>query len=288
MRLVKFHISLFLFLPCFFAGCSKETIIISDNNPPIINNIPAIRIESYVNRVFIDLLGREPLDAELVNEVTALREADLAQTARINLISKLQNNTDFIEGDTSYQRAYYQQFYALAKARCLEGASDQEIDEVIGGLNDPLEEQKLAAVKNSRVELQNGVISIEEMFGRMINNAIYDDINMNAFNFVRASFDNLLLRYPTNFEFQSGFNMVENGFTEILFGETGSNREEYTDILIQSREMFEGLIIWTYQQLLARNPTTVETIALLEGFYTDKDLKFVQQTVMITDEYAGF
>lgn len=271
-----------------FLSCKKETVVIGDNNPPIVNNIPVVKIENYVNRVFIDLLGREPLDSELEAETLALRSANLVKDARQVLIEKLQTSTDFIEGDTSYSHAYHQHLYSLAKGRCLEGASDNDINDVIGGSNDEEFIEKLVQVKKSKSDLQNGVISIEEMFGRMINNGVYDDINMNTFNFVRASFDNLLWRFPTNFEFQAGFNMVDFELEETLFGQTGSNREDYTEILINSREMFEGMVIWAYRQLLARNPDTLETVELLDDFYADKDFKKVQSTIMVTDEYAGF
>lgn len=263
-------------------------MLIGDNNPPIVNNIPLVKIENYVNRVFIDLLGREPLDSELEAETLALRNANLVKDARQILIKKLQTSTDFIEGDTSYLHAYHQHLYSLAKTRCLEGASDADINDYIGGATDEEYIEKLELVKKSKSDLQTGVISIEKMFGRMINNAVYDDINMNTFNFVRASFDNLLWRYPTDFEFQASFNMVDFETEEMLFGQAGSNREDYTEILINSREMFEGLVIWAYRQLLARDPDTVETVALLDDFYTDKDFTKVQTTIMVTDEYAGF
>lgn len=283
-RLIYF--SFFLLLTCF--SCKKETITVDDNNAPIINNIPAVKIENYVNRIFIDLLGREPLDDELARETTALRDADLASAARRTLIEKLQNSADFIEGDTSYTHAYHQHLYGLAKVRCIEGASDENIDEFIDSGNDPEFIAKLVALKASKAQLRNGEITIEEMFGRMINNAIYDVINMNTFNFVNASFDNLLWRFPTDFEFQTGFNMVDSGIEGTLFGQTGSNREDYTEIIISSREMFEGLIIWAYRQLLARSPSTSETVALLEDFYNTKNFKEVQAVIMISDEYAGF
>lgn len=272
-----------------FSSCWKEeTVTIPDNQPPIINNIPAIKIENYVNRIFIDLLGREPLDIEMTAEVAALREADLSTEAREALIIKLQSDTDFIEGDTSYQRAYYQHLYDLAKIRTMEGASEAEIGSFLSTAELLEDSIRLLKIYSSRSELQNGTISIEKMFGRMIYNKVYDEINMNTTNFVNASFDNLLWRFPTQTEFQAGFNMVEFDIPETFFGEMGTNRQNYVDIFINSREMFEGLIIWVYQQALQRRPTTEETFILLEDFYTNRDIQEVQKVVMVTDEYANF
>ena len=286
--MIRGAIGLFMLLLIAGACTRRETIVVPDNEAPTVNNIPAIRIENYVNRLFIDLLGREPLDDELEREVDALRTADLATDARLALIQKLQTDTSPIEGDTTYTHAYHNHLYNLAKVRTLEGASDPEIDDVLGGLADPVEIAKLQAVKASRQQLREGEIGIEEMFARMIDNKVYDIINMNTFNFVRASFDNLFWRFPTDAEFDAGFAMVEYSQTQELLGETGSNRQEYVQILTQSGEMFEGLVIWVYRQLLARVPTTAETVAVLEDFYQHRDLKIVQQTVMVTDEYAGF
>lgn len=272
-----------------FSSCWKEdTVTISDNQPPIVNNVPAIKIENYVNRIFIDLLGREPLNTEMATEVAALRAADLSTEARKALIRKLQTSTDFVEGDTSYQRAYYQYLYDLAKIRTIEGASEAEINQFLSTAELMEDSLRLLKVFASRSEMQNGEITIEQMFGRMIYNKVYDEINMNTTNFVNASFDNLLWRYPTQTEFQAGFNMVEFNVPESIFGQTGTNRQDYVNIFINSREMFEGLIIWVYQQTLQRRPTTEETFVLLEDFYNNRDIREVQKVVMVTDEYANF
>jgi hypothetical protein len=271
-------------------ACTKNDVleVVPDNIPPTVNNIPAIRIENYVNRVFIDLIGREPLDSEMETEVQLLRDAQLDVAARKALIEKLQTNTDFIEGDSSYTQAYHQHFYNLAKVRCLEGASDNKIEGKISEANDSSDIIRLKNVIRARKDLQNGLITIDEFFGRMVHNLVYDQINMNTFNFINATFDNLLWRYPTDAEFTAGFNMVEFNEPHTLMGQTGASKTEYVDILTHSGEMYEGLIIWAYQLLLSRTPTTEETFALLPDFYQTKDLKKVQQSIMVTDEYAGF
>jgi len=286
---MKVHVLFLLAFICLLSACWKEeTVVIPNNEPPIVNNVPTIKIKNYVNRLFIDLLGREPLDSEIDAEVQALRDADLVESARESLIVKLQTSTDFIEGDTSYQRAYYQHLYNLGKIRCLEGASDATIFEGFSGIDNEEDSLRLVAALNSRIDMQNQEIVVAEMFGRMIHCFTYDIINMNTTNFVNASFDNLLWRFPTNEEFTAGFNMVENETMQPFLGSTGTNRTEYVDIMINSREMYEGLIIWVYQQSLQRFPTTEETFVLLEDFYTHKDLRLVQRAVMVTDEYANF
>ena len=270
-------------------GCREETEILPDNEPPVVDNVATLRIENYVNRLFVDLLGREPLDGELDAEVLALREGDLGTEAREALIVKLQTGTDFVEGDTSYARAYSQHLYNLCKIRCLEGVSNPVIrGEFIGLAKTPEDSVRLVRVLQIRAELESASITLHEAFARTIYNDVYDRINMNTSNFVEASFDNLLWRFPTNEEFQAGFNMVEYEMEESLFGATGSNRDNYVQLMTNDREMSEGLIIWAYQLSLARRPTTAETTALLDDFHQHRDLRLVQRTIMVTDEYAGF
>ena len=286
---VRFSHSVWILLSLLaFSSCTEDELItVTDNQPPTVNNVPAIKIENYVNRIFIDLLGREPLDLELAEEAAALRDADLSIEARRALVTKLQTSTAFIEGDSSYRRAHYQHLYNLGKVRCLEGASDQDIREEQQNA-DGIDSIRLERVLTAGRDLQAKSITIEQFFGRMIFNKVYDVINMNTFNFVNATFDNLLWRFPTQSEFQAGFNMVEHNQEEFLLGRSGSDKEMYVDIISSSPEMFEGLIIWAYQSLVARRPTTEETIQLLDTFYQDKDFEAVQQAIMITDEYAGF
>ena len=278
---------LLLFLPLLFLSCLKEeTIIVPDNTAPNINNVPTIKIENFVNRVFIDILGREPLDDEMQTSVEALREAELSDTARMALVAQLQTGTTPILGDTSYQKAYSRQLYNLAKIRCIEGISDERLLNEFGG--EPMADSLLREVVKSKQELENNEITIIEVFRRMIYNAAYDQINMNTFNFVNATFDNLLWRFPTNAEFNTGFAMVESNASGILLGQSGQSKEDYIQIITSSREMYEGLIIWAYQQLLARRPTTEETVQLLNNFIETNDFKIIQQQVMAKNEYANF
>ena len=280
-------ITLFLFLIILFSACTKkELVVVPDNEAPLVNQVPRIKIESFVNRTFIDLIGREPVGNEMENEVNALRIAELSTESRKALIIKLQTGTDFIVGDTSYQRAYYQHLYDLAKIRCLEGVADSRVPEFFGSSDE--DDQRLESILTTRIDLQEGRIQLAEAFARMVHNKIYDVINMNTFNFVNATFDNLFWRFPSNAEFNAGFKMIEDETSQNILGQSGQNKEDYVRILTESREMFEGLIIWSYQQLLSRRPSSVETSTLLDDFTTHKDIRLIQQFIMVSDEYANF
>ena len=111
---------------------------------------------------------------------------------------------------------------------------------------------------------------------------------MNTFNFINAAFDNLLFRYPTQYEFNESYLMIQDNTAQILLGESGSNKLDFTHIICNAKEFYEGVIIWIYGTLLARMPSTKETDLLMNSFYYDHDFQYIQRQIMKTDEYAHF
>jgi len=196
-------------------SCKKDEETVFENNTiPDYNEVPTILVQNYVNRLFIDLIGREPVDEEMDSEVSYLEENDLSETARQSLVDKLMYDETFLAGDSSYNFAYFQRIYNAAKARMIDGASENIIleahnlafgqayaDSVNGNFTsyeiNKTTYEKLQSVLDSKEELRTEEITIDELFRRLIDNSIYDQINMNSFNFVNASFDDLFYRYPT-------------------------------------------------------------------------------------------
>ncbi len=300
---------LFLSVVCLFmAGCTKESVIlVPDNESPFYDEIPTIQVENYVNRIYIDLLGREPLDTEMADDVSLLRSDDLGEASRTALIEKLQTDTLYREGDSTYRRAYYHWQYELLKAHTVEGASPMEIGELrsnsVNALNALIingdtssddyfrlvfEVQKYDDLISAEWEYHNDSIQIDEVMRRMIFNGVYDEINMNSFNFVNATFDNLLYRDPSVEEFTIGYDMVESEVPGVLFGFSGNNKFDYAALFVKSEEFYEGVVKWAFRTLLQRDPTTEETYDALVDFYNTKDLQKVQLDIMLTDEYANF
>ncbi len=288
-----------------FFACEKETIIIPNNNAPNYDEIPTILLENYVNRLYIDLIGREPLDEEMNLDVQFLRDNNVTIESRDTLISKLQFDTTYVEGDISYKNAYFHRLYEMVKVRMIEGASNAyienemgiflffyEVDSLAGNLigahNNLINYYRLKDIIDSELLFYNNFIDIKEMHRRMLNNAIYDQINMNTFNFVNAAFDNLLFRYPTQNEFNCSYSMIEDEIPQIVLGFSGSNKDDLINIICNSREFYEGIIHWSYLTLLARVPSTIETDFLMNDFYITCDFHKLQRYIMKTDEYAHF
>ena len=73
-----FRIFCFCLVCGFLVSCKKDGEIIPDNNAPYYDGIPTVVIENYINRLFIDLIGREPLDVEMVSELAALKAAEMS------------------------------------------------------------------------------------------------------------------------------------------------------------------------------------------------------------------
>jgi len=140
----------------FASSCKKEIETIPNNTPPYYDEIPTVLIENYVNRIFIDLIGREPLDIEMENEVKTLRDNNLKMEYRDSLITKLMASTilDTTIGDSSsiYKTAYYHRIYDMTKARMIEGASNEEIQQEIGIIEQAILADSLAGGSNSGID----------------------------------------------------------------------------------------------------------------------------------------
>lgn len=304
-KLFKFGLGLLLCITLFGACKDGQTVIVPDNNSPSYDGVPTIILENYINRAYIDLLGREPLDAELNRDVSALRAGDLKEPVRRDFISELLTSEAFVEGDSSYKQAYYQRFYESVKARMIEGVGDGEIYGQLGNyrfaaLRDSLNGnwpgyerakanmEKLQNVLDSRWQYREGVIPLNEIFGRTLYNYFYDQINMNSINFIRACYNDLFFRFHTQSEFDEAFQVIEFGLPGLILGQSATNKQEFISILINSREFHEGMIRWAYKNLLAREPDAAETDGFMEDFYKDQDFQKIQLELMVTDEYANF
>lgn len=287
------------------ASCKKEEVVFEDNTIPPYSEIPTVVVQNYVNRLFIDLIGREPLDSEMELEVSLLEEANLSTESRVNLVNQLMFDTAPLPGDSSYTFAYHVKLYDDLKARFLEGASEdvlnfeygifrgQAISDSINGnfsaytLN-MQEANRIALVQSSRSELQNGEILIDEMVKRMLINSIYDQINMNSFNFINATYNDLFFRFPTASELDLAYNVIEFNQAATIYGSLAQTKTDYVDILISNGEFDEGMIIWAYESLLARTPNSNEVFDQVIPFSNNYNFKEVQRTILISDEYAGF
>lgn len=287
------------------SSCKKDPVVFTDNTIPDYNEIPTITVRNYVNRLYIDLIGREPLNIEMDNDVQMLRNDNLSVTSRSQIIVKLTSNTDSLGADINYKTAYFRKIYNDIKARLLEGASDDYIggrqgifqfqatlDSLDGNWEsfqkNKTEIAKLQAIIDSRLSLQNQEITIDEMYRSMMFNSIYDNINMNSFNFIDATYDNLFYRSPTQFEFDNAYSVIEYNQPAIIFGQAAINKSDYLNILTSVGEFETGLSQWIYLSYLSREPTTNESFDAINLYHENNTIDEIQLSILISDEYAGF
>ena len=302
----KNHLIIGLIGIVFLASCNKtEDILIPNNTPPDYKSVPTIKVENYVNRAFIDLLGREPTEVERMQYTNYLKLHELSMASRDTMLRELVFDANYRVGDSSYNHACFQRIYDLSKARFLEGASDGDIGQQIGILEFSITisrlngdsvgvyaakdaQKRFRDILESRWKYRLGIISYGEMCAYMINNPIYDQINMNSFNFVNASFDDLFQRQPVKDEFNAAYDIIDKNIPRQIFGNWAANKNEYLSVLTNTAEFYEAQIRWMYYVLLQREANTQEVINLFGNYSRTKNLQDVQIQIIKTDEYAQF
>jgi len=294
-----------IFSSIIFSCTESENIDINNNKLPKYKSISTLRIENYVQRMFIDLLGRESTNQERDSFTAQLKRSDLHDSCRTRLVRTLLYDTTYHVGDSSYRHAFAQRIYDISKARFLEGASDPSIAQFVGNLDFAIAVARLEGdstrvylyydyrkkyfdVLNSRILFRKNLIDYRQMTASMINNSIYDGINMNSFNFVNAAFDNLLARKPTGDEFSRSFDIIEKNLSRSLFGRWATNKNEFCQVLTESDAFHEGQIRWFYYVMVQREPTTAEVSKLFFPFIKNHRIEEILETILITDEYAQF
>ncbi len=289
-------------LSLIFTACTeKETInniehtnvVIDDNTAPPYDEVTTVQIQNYINKMYIDLIGREPLQQELEDDTNLLKNNNISLASRIQLLDQLMSDT-----------LYFDRFFDIYSTAYLNGTTEQNI---LGQLYQyqsqkeqaeqagnyayaqylQLEIDKLYNLLTSSNDYENNEITVNEFMLRVSYNYFYDQINMGSENFVKACFENFLKRFPTNSELIASVSMVD-GFSSQLLLRDGSTKKEFVEIITTDPGFYEGLTIDIYQQLLARKPDSEEmndaTLFLLE----DPDYQAIQQQVIVSSEYAGF
>lgn len=281
-------------------SCKPEVIVFPDNDVPDYSGISTLAVENYVNRAYIDCIGREPTDIEMDTTSAGLEAAGLAMGARKQLIEALMTQP-------ATKAAYYDKVHADLKARFLEGASEAELGQRLSNLlfnayNDSLGGNwagyqaameaagRVEAVMDAREEYEAGELGLALYTKRLCHNALYDEINMNSFNFVNATFDDLYGRFPTDAEFEIGYAIIEFNQPQVLLGSPAQDKPSYLDAMIANGEWAEGMVRWCASGLWARQPDHSELLAGLAalGGTEEADLQALQIVYLTTDEYAGF
>ncbi|MEX0967472.1 MAG: hypothetical protein WD077_09555 [Bacteroidia bacterium] len=114
--LLLFSACLYLF---FTTACRKEepvvkkvymdTVITGNPSPPF-HGVTTIQVQNYVNKLYIDLLGREPVETEMTEGVNTLKSGSLSEASRLMLVRSLFE-----------QDEYFQRLFVITSDKMLEG-----------------------------------------------------------------------------------------------------------------------------------------------------------------------
>lgn len=277
---------IYILLTFMLISCTKYEIEeVSGNTAPDEILVTQVMKEAYVNRLYISLTGRKASSSEFDSAMDELgTSADISsREAVVNLVFSTEDYTirlydiargDYLESlDTAVIRSDYNQVvFALQTAT--------------GPTREYLLEAK--AEFEALLEIPEGLIDhsidVTEMYRRVVNNVYYDDINMGSENFVVATFQNFLFRYPTNVELENGTTMVD-GQPSSVFLKAGNSKEDFIDIFFDTDDYAEGIVINLFRKYLFREPSTEEMYTWTNEFLLNKDFSQIQKSILTSDEY---
>ena len=252
------------------------------------NTIENTTIETYINKLYISIIGREPIESEFTTDFTTLREADVSQESREIVIDGILNKDE-----------YTGNLFKLECEHLLLGLDTADINLNIYVLNvllttaqglellyfeDALE--RMLKLQEVLPGLGDGTISNMEMHKRMVNNNMYDEINMGTENFVISMFQSFFGRYPTTSELENGKLMVNDNNSSVFFI-PGNGKEDFINIFIESDEYFTGQTNILFNRYLFRDPTSEESINYSLDYINSQDYKLLQRRILSTNEFIG-
>jgi hypothetical protein len=274
----------------FIAACSKtEDVKITGNVPPPDHTIDSSTISIYVNKAYINLLGREPVGSERNEALTILRQNNFSLDNRKQFITTLFSRQEYIRN-----------LYNVANNEYLRNLDSLEIEGQIFVFNNLLgmpqyaaffdavnfELNRLDTLKKTLSNVYGGTMDYRAMLSRMTNNYFYDQINMGSENFVVSTYQNFLFRYPSDGELLAGKIMVD-GNTSTIFFKQGKSKYDYINIFFETDDYYEGQVRFIFKKYLFREPSSAEIYLYANLYKNTNDYKQLQKEVFSLDEYAG-
>lgn len=280
-----------IFLLAALVACQSdpEIVLIPDNTAPPDPTVSTVVTQTYVNKLYIGLLGRKPSDTELNAAVDALTSSELSEAARVSIIEDIQRDP-----------TYYQRQYEVARQEILNNLDTSDVGlqiQIYTQLKrDPryqefiyfldYEINRLEALRYAASMLIGRQIDRRELHRRFVNNLFYDEINMGSQNFVLAVYEYFLNRYPSEAEESAAIDMVD-GLDAVVFNREGNSKDNFVEIFFESNAYLEGMVTQLYQRYLFRSPNSVE-MAEATAYYRSTDQhEAVVQLILSKDEYVG-
>jgi hypothetical protein len=271
------------------ACTTYEEEIIPGNVAPPDPTVYSTIYEDYINRSYILAMGREPSATELTNDLNLLRSASLSGASREVFATGIFADIDY------RQHAYDETRFELLRSNdslemaLLIATYDFLLSDSVNIQFWPIlnyEKDRMLLTLDAKNLFLNNSIDIKEVHKRLVNNNLFDQLNMGSQNFVLAVFQQLINREPTQSELQSGVAMVD-GNNSVLFLQTGNSKEEFLDIVLNSLNYYEGQVIQLYEKYLLRTPNSYEMSTGTQSYYLNQDYVKVQKDLIKTNEFIG-
>lgn len=281
-------------------SCTKESAdelhidtTITGNEPQPYTGVSEVQINNYINRMYIDLAGRAPTQAEIADSRLFLESHQLDDASKDTLIQQLMDSKD-----------YYNVLFSLTSADFINGTDSAALaheiqlvtlvyyfDSLAGNVDNFIyyqyELSRLYKLQNISDEYMNGSATVNDYYAAFLNNYFYDMTNMGSENFVKGAFSDLYRRSPSESELINGTAMVD-GNPAFMFQQDGNSKGDFITISTTNSEFYQGLVIKAYNQLLLRNATSQELTTGTASLQLSKDYPAFQKQLIKTAEYAGF
>lgn len=271
-------------------SCTKtEDVFIKNNQPPTDKTIDSATVLLYVNKVYVNLIGREPIGNEKAQALAILQQNNFSIDNRKQFLTSLLNTSE-----------YKRNLFIVANAEFLNSIDSTDVANQIYLvqllLTQPqyapfadmlnMEIDRMIALNKTPQDLVNGTLDYRGMLKRITDNYFYDQINMGTENFVVFTFINYLFRYPSDAELAQGKVMVD-GNNATLFLQLGKSKSDFIDIFFNTSDYYEGQVRYIFKKYLFREPTSAEIPFYANPYKATGDYAEMQKNIFSTDEFAG-
>lgn len=277
------------------AACKQDEVLktVEDNRPPPDGAVPTVTVENFVSRSYISLIGRKPDATENAAALATLNAGGFSVAARKAFLLNLMADS-----------AYVRRLYDAANLELLRGIDTAEVvqrklwlEEVIAN---PYEDWMKFNLGQFKYELErnkallaaddglfNRSLTVRDFHTRMVNNEIYDEINMGTANFVLSLFESFLFRNPTEHEYEQATRMVD-GKNAVLFLRSGNSKENFLSLFFDSDDYIAGQITQLFTTHLLRKPDAAEMEYHVKKMRNSGfDFQAAEAEIMSGDEFSG-
>lgn len=279
------------FILLILSSCQNDgnSVLVEGNIAPPDPTIERVVVEGYVNKLYISLLGREPSTSEFNDAIDLLGEK-LNQQDRTLLVSQIQEDPNYYKNQIDIFRQDYLNGIDTAQIRddyIL--PYENELENVVNPFfYEEIEKElnSLYLLYDVDIDLILNDIDVMEVHRRMVDNPVYDDINMGIENYIVSMSQNFLHRYPTNSELENATLMID-GEQSYCFGGNGDSKSDFNNLFFNHDGYFEGQVVTNYNKLLYRNPNSSEASESAYLYKQNRNFKELQKSILISNEFIG-